>query len=95
MTPTTSPTRSSCARFEPSTRCRATVTTIEAELVRRMLTRLAPDQRDVLLLRVLGDLTVAQTAAVVGKSYEAVKALQRRGIATLRRNIDADEGVPR
>ena len=68
---------------------------IDQALVRRLLDDLAPDQRDVLLLRVVGDLSVAQTAAVVNKSYEAVKALQRRGIAALRRNLEASEGVPK
>jgi RNA polymerase sigma factor (sigma-70 family) len=68
---------------------------IDKTVVRRLLDDLAPDQRDVLLLRIVGDLSVAQTAAVVNKSYEAVKALQRRGIAALRRNLEASEGIPR
>lgn len=61
--------------------------------VREQLDTLAPDQRDVLLLRILGDLTVDQVAAVVGKRPGAVKALQRRGLAALRRRLD-EEGVP-
>jgi RNA polymerase sigma-70 factor, ECF subfamily len=68
---------------------------IESDLVRTLLQSLAPDQRDVLLLRVVGDLSVAQTAAVVDKSYEAVKALQRRGLAALRRTLEHREGVPK
>ena len=67
---------------------------LERERVHRLLDGLAPDQRDVLLLRVIGDLSVAQTAAVVGKSYEAVKALQRRGLAALQRALRAEQGVP-
>jgi RNA polymerase sigma factor (sigma-70 family) len=67
---------------------------IESDLVRTLLESLAPDQRDVLLLRVVGDLSVAQTAAVVDKSYEAVKALQRRGLAALRRTLQDREAVP-
>ena len=67
---------------------------LERERVHKLLDGLAPDQRDVLLLRVVGDLSVAQTAAVVGKSYEAVKALQRRGLASLQRALRAQEGVP-
>jgi RNA polymerase sigma-70 factor, ECF subfamily len=70
------------------------VTEIERTRVHTLLDRLAPDQRDVLMLRVCSDLSVAQTAAAVDKSYEAVKALQRRGLATLRRTLDADDGVP-
>jgi len=64
------------------------------ERVERLLGRLAPDQRDVFLLRVVGDLSISETAAVLGKSYEAVKALQRRGAATLRQLLES-EGVPK
>jgi RNA polymerase sigma factor (sigma-70 family) len=71
------------------------VTELERQSVHKMIDELAPDQRDVLLLRVVGDLSVAQTAAVLGKSYEAVKALQRRGLGALRRMIEADMGVPK
>ena len=55
--------------------------------VRRLIQQLSPDQRDVLLLRILGDLTVEQVADLLGKRVGAVKALQRRGIASLRRSI--------
>lgn len=61
--------------------------------VRELLGGLSPDQRDVLLLRILGDLTVDQVSEVVGKRPGAVKALQRRGLATLRRDLSI-EGVP-
>jgi RNA polymerase sigma factor (sigma-70 family) len=63
------------------------------EGVHRLLERLAPDQRDVLLLRVVGDLTIEQVAEAVGKRPGAVKALQRRGLAALRKII-SDQGVP-
>jgi RNA polymerase sigma-70 factor, ECF subfamily len=66
---------------------------IAAVRVRRLIGRLAPDQRDVLLLRVLGGLTVAEVADVIGKRPGAVKALQRRGLATLERALSR-EGVP-
>ena len=46
-----------------------------------------------LTLRIVGDLTVEQVADVVGKKPGAVKALQRRGLATLRRIMQV-EGVP-
>jgi RNA polymerase sigma factor (sigma-70 family) len=64
-----------------------------AEGVHRLLDRLSDDQRDVLLLRVVGDLTVDQVAEATGKRPGAVKALQRRGLNALRKII-ADEGVP-
>ena len=65
------------------------------ERARSMLERISPEQRDVLLLRIVADLSVEQTAAVVGRSYEAVKALQRRGLGALRRQLSAEQGVPR
>lgn len=61
--------------------------------VRGVLDRLVPDQREVLLLRILGDLTVDQVAQLVGKSPGAVKALQRRGLAAAEK-IVRTEGVP-
>lgn len=61
--------------------------------VRRLLGELSDDQRDVLLLRILGDLTVEQVAEALDKRPGAVKALQRRALAALRRNLEA-EGVP-
>jgi RNA polymerase sigma-70 factor (ECF subfamily) len=64
-----------------------------AERVQRIIGELAPDQRDVLLLRVLGGLTVSEVANVMGKSAGAVKALQRRGLVWVKRAV-AEEGVP-
>lgn len=61
--------------------------------VRGVLDRLVPDQREVLLLRILGDLTVEQVAGLVGKSPGAVKALQRRGLVAAEKIVRA-EGVP-
>jgi RNA polymerase sigma factor (sigma-70 family) len=61
--------------------------------VRRVLDQLLPDQRDVLLLRILGDLTVEQVASALGKSPGAVKQLQRRGLLAAGRIVEA-EGVP-
>ncbi|MET0629031.1 MAG: RNA polymerase sigma factor [Acidimicrobiia bacterium] len=60
--------------------------------VRELCARVAPDQRDVLLLRLVGDLSLEQTAAVLAKTVGAVKALQRRGLAALRRELER-EGV--
>jgi RNA polymerase sigma-70 factor (ECF subfamily) len=59
-----------------------------AELrVRHVLDRLTPDQRDVLLLRVLADLTIGQIGAILGKRPGAVKALQARGLQEIRRQM--------
>ncbi len=61
--------------------------------VHALLAGLSPDQRDVLVLRIVADLSVEQTAAVLGKGYEAVRALQRRGLASVRRVISSQEAV--
>jgi RNA polymerase sigma factor (sigma-70 family) len=60
---------------------------IGAEEVQRVLKALSPDQRAVLLLRVLGDLTIEDVARAVRKRQGAVKALQRRGLAAIRREL--------
>ena len=55
--------------------------------------RLSVDQRTVLLLRVVADLTLEEVARITGKTPGAVKALQRRALDALRRKL-AKEGVP-
>lgn len=54
---------------------------------------LSDDQREVLILRIVGDLTVEQVSLIVDKSVGAVKALQRRALTSLRRRVER-EGVP-
>jgi RNA polymerase sigma factor (sigma-70 family) len=61
---------------------------IGAADVQRMCAELPDDQRSVLLLRVLADLTVDQVAQIMGRSVGAVKALQRRGLRTLRDRLE-------
>lgn len=60
--------------------------------VRALCARLPAAQRDVLLLRLVGRMTVAEIAHVMGRSRGAVKALQRRGLAAMARAVDR-EGV--
>lgn len=57
-----------------------------AEL-RLLFDALSPDQRAVLLLRIVSGLTIPEIAAIVGKRVGAVKALQRRGLASLRTEL--------
>ncbi|MEN8114239.1 MAG: RNA polymerase sigma factor [Actinomycetota bacterium] len=54
----------------------------------RLLETLTDEQRDVISLRVVAGLTLEETSQVVGKPISAVKALQRRGVAALRREIE-------
>ena len=57
------------------------VATSEALDVLRLL---PDDQRSVIVLRVLGELTMAETAAAIGRSEPAAKKLQAKALATLR-----------
>jgi RNA polymerase sigma factor (sigma-70 family) len=61
---------------------------VGADDVHRLCAGLPDDQRAVLLLRVLADLTVEQIASVMGRSVGSVKALQRRGLRSLRERIE-------
>lgn len=54
---------------------------------RQLLADLAPDQRAVVALRVVADLSINETADILGKRPGAVKALQRRGLEALRRKL--------
>ena len=55
--------------------------------VQHVLSGLPDDQRDVLLLRIVADLTVEQVAEAIGRSAGAVKQLQRRGLLALRAQV--------
>ncbi|HZM31941.1 MAG TPA: sigma-70 family RNA polymerase sigma factor [Acidimicrobiales bacterium] len=74
---------------------------VEADVARLLATRrvrelcatLPPAQRDVLLLRLVGRMTVDEVAALMERSRGAIKALQRRGLATVTAVVDA-RGVP-
>lgn len=57
------------------------------EQVRRILDGLPGRQRDVLLLRILGDMTPAEVAETLGLRFGAVYALQRRAVARIRKQL--------
>jgi RNA polymerase sigma-70 factor (ECF subfamily) len=59
----------------------------QAERIAAMLAVLTTEQREVLLLRVLGGLSVEETAAVIGKRQGAVRALQHRALRVLEREL--------
>jgi RNA polymerase sigma-70 factor (ECF subfamily) len=58
-----------------------------SDRIRRLLEALTADQRDVLLLRIIGGLSIDQVTTVVGRRSGAVKMLQARGLAAIRREI--------
>lgn len=59
-----------------------------------LLDALSPDQREVLTLRLVADLSLEQVAAAVDKTPGAVKALQHRALASLRRRLAPIHPVP-
>jgi RNA polymerase sigma-70 factor (ECF subfamily) len=62
--------------------------------VHRLCAALPDDQRTVILLRILADLTVEQVGQVMGRSVPSVKALQRRGLRSLREALETSaDGV--
>ncbi len=61
---------------------------IGSEQVQQVLAKLSEDQKAVLLLRIVGDLTVAEVAKTLGKRQGAVKQLQRRGLAAVKRDLE-------
>jgi RNA polymerase sigma factor (sigma-70 family) len=71
---------------------------VEVEAIDRVVTaelqdafeKLTEIQRDVLVLRIIGRLTLEETASVVGKRVGAVKAAQRRGLLALREHLDLE-----
>ena len=58
---------------------------VEGDRVLAALRQLTPDQREVLLLRLVANLTAPEVAGILNKSTDAVKALQYRGLASLAR----------
>jgi RNA polymerase sigma-70 factor (ECF subfamily) len=67
---------------------------IEAAEIHRVLGALSEEQRAVLLLRIVGDLSLAQVAEALGKRTGAVKQLQRRGLAAVKRELDRQGVTP-
>lgn len=80
--PATDPRRSASAESEALAR-------LAADDALALLAGLPDDQRNVLLLRVVGELPAADVALVLGRSPDAVRQLQHRALARLRRDLAA------
>ena len=65
---------------------------VALEQIKVGLARLTNEQRQVIVLRFLEGKTLAETAAIVGRNEDAVKKLQARGLAALRRGIECLSG---
>jgi RNA polymerase sigma-70 factor (ECF subfamily) len=65
-----------------------------SEEIQHAFEQLTNIQGDVLALRILGRLTLEETAQILGKRVGAIKAAQRRGLIALQEKLDL-EGVTR
>ena len=65
---------------------------LEAGKVRGALEKLTEDQREVVLLKFAAGLSNEETAVATGKPIGAVKSLQHRGLAALKRALE-EEGL--
>lgn len=61
---------------------------LASEEVAMALAALTPEQRDVVLLRFVADLSLDEVAAITGRTTSAVKQLQRRGVHRLRSHLN-------
>jgi RNA polymerase sigma-70 factor, ECF subfamily len=77
------------ARFDgaPETAVRPDDGPLDPDLLRALGT-LTPDQREVVGLRFIADLSLEDVARITGRSTGAVKAMQARGLASLARILD-------
>jgi RNA polymerase sigma factor (sigma-70 family) len=64
------------------------LTTVELQLA---FEKLSESQRDVLALRIIGQLTLEETASVLGKRVGAIKAAQRRGLLAISEHLNLSE----
>jgi RNA polymerase sigma-70 factor (ECF subfamily) len=68
-----------------------TIRSIEVERAREAIRQLAPSQQEVLMLRFDQQLSLQETADIMGKNVNAIKALQFRAVASLRQLLEASE----
>lgn len=66
------------------------MTVVGLDEYQRHLAMLTDEQRTVLLLRLVGDLPLADVARIMGKRVNAVKALQHRAVGALRRQLEQE-----
>jgi RNA polymerase sigma-70 factor, ECF subfamily len=68
----------------------AVTTSFEHQQLRHMLGRLRDDYQTVLIARFISGLSPEETAAAMGKTHGAVRVLQHRALAALRKMIEKD-----
>ena len=67
---------------------------LSAERVHHLLDQLTESQRDVVMLRMVADLSIEQVAVALDKPVTAIKALQRRGLRRLATMVMAETTDP-
>lgn len=65
---------------------------VALDQIKMGLGRLTAEQRQVIVLRFLDGMSLAETARIVGRNEDAVKKLQARGLASLRRRMECLSG---
>jgi RNA polymerase sigma-70 factor, ECF subfamily len=65
---------------------------VALDQIKAGLERLTAEQRQVIVLRFLEGMSLVETAEIVGRNVDAVKKLQARGLASLRRGIECSSG---
>lgn len=78
----------------PSTTEDAVLADLAHSSLHPLLDQLTDEQREVLILRFVMDLSIEETAAALGVAQSAVKARQRRALAATRRLLDHTEAIP-
>ncbi|MEM7799470.1 MAG: sigma-70 family RNA polymerase sigma factor [Chloroflexota bacterium] len=63
---------------------------LQRESVAKALTQLTEDQRQVIILRFIQGLPIANVAEMLGKPITSIKALQRRAIGSLKRELEVE-----
>ncbi len=71
----------------------AAIEAVDPQPIQSLLATLSEDQQNVILLRVLGGLTAAETAAAIGKNEGTVRVLQHRALQSLRHQLTVGDAA--
>jgi RNA polymerase sigma-70 factor (ECF subfamily) len=72
---------------EPATTEQTIERRLTSERLQHALTQLHEEQRDVIVMRFVLGMNLAETAQTIHRSEDAVKGLQRRGLMALKENL--------
>lgn len=66
---------------------RAVEHNLTGETLQKALSQLSEDQRDVIVLRFIAEMPIAEAAQALSKTEDAIKGLQRRALIALRQTL--------